>query len=81
MQDFVVGRSVRHHVAEIFGAIEACDVEEFVESELLVHAIAAPVLCVGGVDGARGIADRFQIRRHVVNAFEVIEHIGVHARS
>ena len=80
LKDFVVGRSVRHHVAEIFGAIEARDVEKFVEPELLVDAIAAPVLRIGGVDGARGIADRFQIRCQVVNAFEVIEHIGVHAR-
>ena len=61
LKDFVVGRSVRHHVAEIFGAIEARDVEELVEPELLVDAIAAPVLRIGGVDGARGIADRFQI--------------------
>ena len=61
LQDFVVGRTIRHHVAEIIGAIEARDVEEFVEAELLVHAIAAPVLCVGGVNGACGIADRFQI--------------------
>ena len=81
LKNFVVGRSVRHHVAEIFGAIEARDVEELVEPELLVDAIAAPVLRIGGMDGARGIANRFQIRCQVVNAFEVIEHIGVHARS
>ena len=78
-QDKVVGGRIRDHVAEHLGVCEAFDTVEFVESKLLVYAVAAPVFAFGGMDGACFVAEGRQIASHVVRAFEVVEHIRIYA--
>ena len=77
LQDLLVGGAVRHHAAQLIGALEVVDGEELVEAELAVDVLAVPVGGVVGVHGGGVVAQLLELRRQVLGLREVVDGVGV----
>lgn len=80
LQHALVGGAVRHEIAEGVGVLHGGNVVEVVESELLVDAVAPPVGCLGRVNRVGAVPQTAEVGGEVVHPFQIVEHIGVHAR-